>query len=145
MRKAHIAERILSLFTSRDRAASMAGDLIENARGRSPMRFWADVCRTALSLLWRDFSADPSFLAGLAFRGLLVNLSLFIVMLIGIIVCSGLFGLIVRSPPLWVFRLWGAIAMCAAQFQTGQWLGRRARGKEMLACVAFLIVKRSSC
>ena len=84
-------------------------------------------------------------MARLAFRGLLVNLSLIFVLFVGIIVFSALFGVTAaiggfRGMPFWVFGLWGAIAICAVQFQTGRWLARRARGKEMAACVAFLIV-----
>jgi hypothetical protein len=77
MRKAQIAELILSLFTSRDRAASTVGDLMENALGHGGWWFWSGVSRTALSLFWSSFSAEPYFVAGIAIRGLMLNLTLY--------------------------------------------------------------------
>ena len=72
MRKAQIAEFILSLFTSPERAASTVGDLIENAAARGVWWFWWDISRTALSLLWTSFRAEPLFMASIGFRGFLM-------------------------------------------------------------------------
>ena len=55
MHKAQIAELILSLFTSRERAASTVGDLIENAPGGGNWSFWSGVSRTAFSLFGAAF------------------------------------------------------------------------------------------
>jgi hypothetical protein len=155
MRKAQIAELILSLFTSRERAASTVGDLMENAAGRDAWWFWSAVFRTAWSLSWVSFAAEPFFIAGIGFRALVLNLSLYLALFICMLVFAGLFGLIAglhvvslstvnnSSPGIlrWVFRLLGGISAFAVQFQTGRWIARRARNREMAACLAFLIVQ----
>jgi hypothetical protein len=51
MREHGRAERLLSLFTSVDRAAAIAGDLTEERDHRGPILFWLDVARI-LSALW---------------------------------------------------------------------------------------------
>jgi uncharacterized membrane protein len=152
MRKAEIAELILSLFTSRDRAASTVGDLEENTTGRGARWFWLGVFRTASSLFWSSFAAEPLFIASIGFRGLVLNLSCYLVLFICMLVLASVFGLFAglhfislsaaNSLSLgWVFSLVGRIAVCTVQFQTGRWIARRARDKEMAACAAFLIVQ----
>jgi hypothetical protein len=151
MRKARLAELILSLVTSRERASSTAGDLMEEVPARGIFWFWSSVCRTVLSLLWSDFAAEPMYLAGLAFRGFLVSTALLMALMICIVICSAVFGVIVGAmgltrdvsaltPFRWAFELAGALVTLATQFQVGRWIARRARGREMAACVAFLIV-----
>ncbi len=54
MHNINIAEWILALVTTRDRAASTVGDLAEGAATRGAVWFWSGVLRTAASLLWRD-------------------------------------------------------------------------------------------
>ena len=54
MRSAHIAEWILALVTTRDRATSTVGDLTEQAAARDAVWFWLSVLRATASLLWRD-------------------------------------------------------------------------------------------
>jgi hypothetical protein len=58
MRKAAIAEWILSLVTTPERAASTAGDLLERPSG-----FWLSVIRTAFPLLGRRLVANSSRIA----------------------------------------------------------------------------------
>ena len=50
MNTASIAEWVLSRFTTPGRAASIVGDLTENADSRGGVWFWFSVIRTALSL-----------------------------------------------------------------------------------------------
>jgi hypothetical protein len=52
MRDTMRAETLLSLFTSADRAAAIAGDLTEAQGNRGPIWFWLDVVRV-LPALWR--------------------------------------------------------------------------------------------
>jgi hypothetical protein len=59
MPKANIAERILALVTTGDRAASIVGDLTEGTAARGVFRFWPGVLRTAASLLWRNVAEEP--------------------------------------------------------------------------------------
>src|SRR5580692_6426822 len=88
MRNAYIAEWILSLFTTRERAGATVGDLTESASAHGVLWFWSGVLRTALSLLWADFAAEPGFLAGLSFRALILNLSFHLLALVGALVAT---------------------------------------------------------
>src|SRR5579862_9557472 len=87
MHSAQIAEWILSLVTTPERAAATVGDLMENASSQG--RFWFGVLRTAVSLLWREFADDSVHTMGLAFRGLLVQISVGIGMVLLFAVVSG--------------------------------------------------------
>jgi hypothetical protein len=64
MRNARIAEWILSLVTTSDRAASAVGDLMEDVAGHGTLRFWASVLHLAMSLLVRDLAANPVRMVG---------------------------------------------------------------------------------
>lgn len=57
MRDTIRAETLLSLFTSADCAAAIAGDLTEDRRHRGPLLFWLDVVGTT-SALWRHSVTD---------------------------------------------------------------------------------------
>lgn len=70
MHSTNIAEWLLALVTTRDRAASTIGDLTEGLATRGAVWFWSAVLRTAASLLWRDIAERPARLTGLAFLGL---------------------------------------------------------------------------
>ena len=69
MHSTHLAEWILGLVTSRDRAASTVGDLVEEASSRGAVWFWSGIVRIAASLLWRGVAENPLRLAGVAFIG----------------------------------------------------------------------------
>ncbi len=53
MRKAAFAEMVLSLVATRERAATIAGDLVEGAAGRDSW-FWRSLATTAIALFWRS-------------------------------------------------------------------------------------------
>ena len=57
MRDTTRAERLLSLFTSPDRAAAIAGDLTEERERRGSAWFWLHTIRTTLAL-WRNAVRD---------------------------------------------------------------------------------------
>jgi hypothetical protein len=59
------AERILTLVTTGDRAASIVGDLTELTAARGVFRFWWAVLRAAASLLWRNVASEPGRLTKL--------------------------------------------------------------------------------
>jgi hypothetical protein len=71
-----IAEWILALVTSRDRAASPVGDLTEEAATRGVIWFWSGVLRTAASLLWRDVAEQPVRTIGLACFGITIYMGM---------------------------------------------------------------------
>jgi hypothetical protein len=70
MRSVPIAEWILALVTTRDRAASTVGDLTEGMATRGVIWFWSGVLRTAALLLWRHVAEDPVGVTGLALLGM---------------------------------------------------------------------------
>lgn len=53
MRSASFAEWILARFTTRERAASMIGDLLEAVPQKGKLWFWLSVARVLISLTWR--------------------------------------------------------------------------------------------
>ena len=144
MRKDRIAEWILVLVTSRERAASIVGDMMESAATHGRVWFWSSVLRAAASLLWHGFAANPRGLLGLAFHAWLVGLLLGF----GVFVCaiSGV-GLYPRLPlaestamlsrAVYIADL---VGMALAQFLVGCWIARRAPGRELSAWFALLIM-----
>lgn len=64
-----LAERLLSLFTSPDRAEAIVGDLAEESGRRGGMRFWIHVGSITLSLCRNIFAEAPWRLARLFLNG----------------------------------------------------------------------------
>jgi hypothetical protein len=69
MRKATIAEWILSLTVAPERAATTVGDLLEAGSDRGPLWFWSSILRTAFFHAMDDFFASPALMLWLAFGG----------------------------------------------------------------------------
>jgi hypothetical protein len=92
VRKADVAETMLSLVGSTERAHAFVGDLLEE-RDRGRFWFWRSVLRLALSWLLRDLSSAPVAMA------LSSVLAWFLYMLVSLVV--GLIGYVV------VTLLWG--------------------------------------
>jgi hypothetical protein len=139
MRKATLAEWILSLVMSPDRAAATTGDLLE--QGTSPLGFWWGVASTVASLTWSELSAAPLNTVGIA-------LYAFVLALVISVLFGGAAGLIIAAfasnvPGISVNELipislglsW------AGSFVAGVVMAQRAKGRELAACVVFLIVE----
>ena len=62
MRKADVAEALLSLVGSPERARSFVGDLMEE-RGHGVLWFWRSVTRLWLAMLGRDVMTAPATMA----------------------------------------------------------------------------------
>lgn len=142
MRKDRIAEWLLVLVTSRERAASIVGDMMESADTHGSAWFWTSVLRATASLLWRGFAANPRGMLGLAFFGwltglLLTSVSIFIPVFVGGVLVE-IFGITVRTFGVAVEA--GSILATASQFLVGQWIARRAPGRELSAWLALLIM-----
>lgn len=133
MRSASAAEWILSLFTPPDRAASIVGDLTEESSARGALWFWSSVLRTACSHFWRDLSASPWRMVGLAFWGFLAHL----------VLCSSVVLATVYWHRAWMtagyrsamLPSWGyeIIFSTAVPFLVGWMLARRAEVRELAA------------
>jgi antibiotic biosynthesis monooxygenase (ABM) superfamily enzyme len=73
MRTASTAEWILCRLTTKERAATMVGDLIEGQEKKGLMRFWLSVAGVALSLFWRrPIAFIAAFYAGMLMFGRLM-------------------------------------------------------------------------
>jgi hypothetical protein len=142
MHKDRIAEWILEQVTTRERASSTVGDLMESAATRGTAWFWSNVLRTAGSQVWRGMTADPVFMIGLAFRGLLLNLALSLLCLAGFLFIYGLAYsvLAVDLRKGWIVLGLGLGAVVLAQFQSGRWAGRRAPGRELSSGLALILL-----
>ena len=155
MRNAQVAEWILSLVTSSERAAATVGDLMENASGPGAFWFWISVLRTALSMLWQEYSADPVRTMGIAFQGLLLEIAMWG----AFVICAALLGGLVGASSYFAGTanaqhpvisalgpaLAGAIAWGLIPFQVGRWLARRSPGRELAPCVAFMLLDLVTC
>ncbi len=127
------AEVILSLATTPDRAASTAGDLLEEADTRGSLWFWSSVLRTAGSLLWRDFRSAPLRMLWLGLWGFLAILELtFVILLVVSVTAAG----VPNPAPLWFQVLEGG-SSAAASILVGWEVAKRSKGRELVA--AFLV------
>lgn len=154
MRSALVAEWILSQVLPPDRAASTAGDWLEDAANRGHLWFWSCVFRTVLSRVWADFAESPGFMVGLALRGWLYGLGLVVgtgfglfvgtCILFPIVLLIGYVASHLNWHPSWPFHLAAQIleAIIAqiwigwCDFQAGRWIGHRAPGRELAAGIA---------
>jgi hypothetical protein len=143
MPKANIAERILALVTTGDRAASIVGDLTEGTAARGVFRFWPGVLRTAASLLWRNVAEEPGRLTELAFLSLAVYIGVELVF-------AGLSGLaffraaMASGHPLHLdsigWKLWFAAPVLVSSLFIGRMLAHWAPRRELAACVVYAIL-----
>jgi hypothetical protein len=134
----NIAESILGVVTSRDRAASTVGDLIEGAATRGTVWFWSGVLRTAASLLWRDIVEQSARFTGLALIGLAVYIGIDLIFagLSGV----AFFGTAMASGhPLHLdsigWKFWFAAPALLTSLLIGRILAHWAPGRELAACV----------
>ncbi len=156
MRSIHIAEWLLRLVTSRDRAASAVGDLVEQAPTRNRFWFWSGILRTAASLLWRDLAENPARITGVAFMGVAVDVATSLL-------CAGLTGAAFfvaaqSGHPAYVAgttgqphltSMWLTIGLHAPALVIllliGRMLARWAPGRELGACLAYALLGSVFC
>jgi hypothetical protein len=90
MSKVDIAEWILSFTTNRERAASTAGDLLEESLPQGSVCFWWSLARTTTSLIWRELTLYPLQMVRLGFVALVLTaISIPVIIVVGI--TGGLF------------------------------------------------------
>ena len=132
MRDTTRAERLLSLFTSPDCAAAIAGDLTEERRHRGSIWFWLHVLGTMLAL-WRSALADaPLMVLVLAVTGC----SLLAGPALGGVAAVNLFPHWSGSPVSWIalsFFWWGGALW------TGASLVSIAPRRGMAACATLAV------
>jgi hypothetical protein len=156
MRNARLAEWILSLVTTPERASAAVGDLLEDRAHAGALRFWSAVLITTLSLLWRDMTASPLRMARLAGFGFLLQQLMSLGVAAGYWVLFGIFKLTWSTlvsfgiSTTWSGRAgFGGIALVGvfgwvltmlSQFQVGRVLAKRSPGHELAPCVATTLL-----
>src|SRR5580704_13578947 len=148
MPEPRLAERMLSLVVTPDRAASIVGDLVEASGGRTPLiSVWISVARIGISLLWKDVSASPGRTLYLVTAGAFMNVSFlapFGLAFFSLAIFLGLLGstLLHRDVTIAVHPLLACLMICAAvpaPFMTGRWIARRSQGRELAPCLVLSI------
>jgi len=140
MRRVRIAEWILELVTTRERAASLAGDLVEDGPGHGVFWFWATVVRAAGTMLWREFASDWKRMLRLGAAGLIVEYLGMLILLLLVSPILGLMGMAYGSGmiPKLISGAFGLSAMVVSQFAVGWWMARRTPGRELVPCAALI-------
>ncbi len=142
MHNISLAEWILALVTSQERAASTAGDLAEEAGARGAAWFWSGVLRTAASLLWREVADNPVRVTCLAILGLAVYvvLDLLFAFLSGVAFFADAYqsGHSIQLNSL-AWRIWFLAPVLLIPLATGRMLARWAPGREAAACLGYAI------
>ena len=139
MRNIHIAEWILGLVTSRDRATSTVGDLVEEYGSRGVVRFWSGVVRIAGALIWGGATENPVRLTVVA----LIALSIDVIASVLFAGLSGvLFFVIARNGQHLPWNSdWWTIAIdtptVLMSLCIGRMLARLAPGRELSACLVY--------
>jgi hypothetical protein len=132
-----LAEWILSLVTSPERAVATVGDLCEE--GARPLALWRSVAWMVLALIGRELLGAPLRMLGLAVYGFVIGIVLS--------ACQGVAaaGLIVLVFPRALASVNTVVATSlllgwAGSFISGILVARRATGREISACVAVVIL-----
>jgi hypothetical protein len=143
MHIANIAERILALVTTRDRAASTVGDLTEGVATRGLVWFWSGVLRTAASLLWRDVAEQPVRVTGLAFLGLVVYIGIDLAFA-GLSGAAFFRGAMASGHPLHLgsvgWKLWFTAPVLVSSLLIGRMLAHWAPRRELAAGAVYAIL-----
>ena len=126
MPKVTAAEWFLSLFTTRDRASAIAGDLAEQGRVS-----WLNILRTGGSLFLRSAIAQPWRLGLLFLLGLVLEIAAWQLYMISIHA-----GFITRSTAL----IYWLVSYLALPALIGHVIARFARGREITACMAYVLL-----
>lgn len=137
MRKADIAEGILSLTTTPQRAAATAGDLMEEASARGVVWFWSSLFRTTATLAWRNFSEAPWSLTMLAMKSMWFTCLYMIVALLCVMIVN--LAISIGASPDFPFNetlnssdvASMTLAYLASSFMMGKWLAKKAPYREL--------------
>ena len=142
MRNLALAEWMLSLVTTPERAAASVGDLLEE--GTSSFAFWWSIASTAVSLSLSDLSAAPLSLLGVALYG-------FVMAIVLSVLLGGLAGLLFAVlltawPGLTVTQLAivGTALGWLGSYAAGILLAQRAKGRELAACLVLLLLQTAA-
>ena len=155
MRNARIAEWILAQMFPADRAAAIAGDLLEDAASRGSGWFWRSVAETVFRSAWRELLACRGQLAAivggsfflLVFLTLVASLLpplLWSVLLLlrnhtGVELIYSSYILPSTAPEAFARAVIGLWVQMLVPFQIGRWAARRAVGRERLTWAVMIV------
>ena len=143
--RGRVAEFVLSCALPAERAATVAGDFLEEAGERGGFWFWNSVFRTVARCVWCDVRENPGELIWLGFRGYFENF-------VGTVWYAFCLGLL--SYPAFLLIAWMRhekyavqgdwlillFAIWVATRRSGRSLGRQAPDRKLAACVVFFLV-----
>lgn len=162
MRKADVAETLLSLVGSPERARSFVGDLVEEG-GRGRLWFWRSVARLWFAMLGRDLMSVPLAMAiGCVAAWFVYMLLSAVLVLAGYVVVTLAWGIAyvlnnhtglelltdalrIRFdwPPIpdaAMYVIQAAVLLAIAPFQIGRGSARYWRGHEVSVVIVMLFV-----
>jgi hypothetical protein len=145
--KERLAEWILALVTTPERASATVGDLLEMSSG--VVRFWASVLATAASIAWREAWAHPRQTTWLAVRGTLYSFLWIFAGLFTVFVATFVLGYLAGLSPAridsfsanWSKTIAFLFGNVWIPFLVGRWIARKAPGREMPVCLATMILQ----
>jgi len=159
LRKIRVAEWMLSLVLTEDRAAAAIGDWMEESDARGSVWFWTCVFRTVGAHVWSEFVESPAEMVWLGLGGFGWNLLVVTGFMASIFLLTimGHHGDIryshdwlwtntaknPASPPQmelsWSVQLIWWFLYSARLLQTGRWIARRTPGREIAGCAAVAL------
>ncbi len=134
MNSGSFAEAVLALFTPPDRAASIVGDLSEQARGGA--WFWLQVARTATAMYCQDLREAPLRISALVAFTTATFLGFRVAQLVG--------GIVIYVPLEWTAWQVGIFG-CAnvlVLLMLGIFLAHFSNGRPMTACITSTVVSQ---
>lgn len=142
MRNGSVAEVLLALFTSPDRALSIAGDLREQAPSRFRGWFWLQIAWTAGALFWQDLRDAPLRISGLVVAGWIAHHATVLYVAIPLAQFLGWrqpFDFSWEQEAAWLMGvlLFGLVLV---PFLFGLAIGRFSGGRPMTVCIAFALI-----
>jgi hypothetical protein len=145
MRKVDFAELLLGLSTTMDRAASIAGDLLEHSKTRPGYVFWLDVIRTSASQTWGQLADSPGSILSMALRTYSFDLVATVLGWIGLSVLVTMVRAFFYSGGLmaagwWISLTLAVLIYIVIPFVVGCWIGRRYPGREVATSFVLLAI-----
>ncbi|HEY1301907.1 MAG TPA: hypothetical protein VGF24_00055 [Vicinamibacterales bacterium] len=158
MRNAHLAEWILSLVTTPERAAATVGDLVEVHAAHGSVRFWISVVATLGAHVWSDLAAHPIRMTLLGLQGIVLQLLLSLALAFGLGLSYAVIRMVVKgvgeldarvvsgwgeNPAPWLLSAAGVLGWLStllSSYFVGRILARRSPGRELAPCVASVVM-----
>ncbi|MGC4055994.1 MAG: hypothetical protein QM757_44875 [Paludibaculum sp.] len=137
MRNAATAHRLLSLVSAPEKAASIVGDLEEEASTRGQRWFWRNVLHTAATHLGRDLSKAPLRMIAWAFWGWSGSWALAQLFSLAVAMWR---SRLIGNIPSWELPVHAAIYLVIAPFLCGWDQARHKLGKAMAAACATVML-----